>query len=59
MPHHGVLASFRAWFILQHYDRFAFKPFTTLVFIQRRIELRTFFAAMMINYAILALAMNS
>ena len=28
---YGVLPGFRAWFILQHYDRFAFKPFVTVM----------------------------
>lgn len=28
---YGVLPGFRAWFILQHYNRFAFKPFVTVM----------------------------
>ncbi|MFR9702220.1 DUF3289 family protein [Aeromonas sanarellii] len=28
---YGVLPGFRAWFILQHYERFAFKPFVTVM----------------------------
>ncbi|HAT6345328.1 TPA: DUF3289 family protein [Aeromonas hydrophila] len=28
---YGLLPGFRAWFILQHYDRFAFRPFVTVM----------------------------
>lgn len=28
---YGLLPGFRAWFILQHYKRFAFKPFVTVI----------------------------
>ncbi|WP_461603563.1 DUF3289 family protein [Aeromonas salmonicida] len=28
---YGLLPGFRAWFILQHYDRFAYKPFVTVM----------------------------
>lgn len=28
---YGMLPGFRAWFILQHYDRFSYKPFVTVM----------------------------
>lgn len=28
---YGLLAGFRSWFVLQHYDKFAYKPFMTVI----------------------------
>lgn len=35
---YGLLAGFRSWFILQHYNRFAYKPFVTVMEINKEFE---------------------
>ncbi|MFB2827897.1 DUF3289 family protein [Aeromonas veronii] len=35
---YGLLAGFRSWFILQHYNRFAYKPFITVMEINKDFE---------------------
>lgn len=34
---YGLLAGFRSWFVLQHYERFAYKPFTTVMIFDQAI----------------------
>ncbi|MFK7767234.1 MAG: DUF3289 family protein [Mariniblastus sp.] len=35
---YGYLAGFRAWFILQHYDRFAYRPFVSVMTWESRFQ---------------------
>jgi uncharacterized protein (TIGR03034 family) len=35
---YGLLAGFRSWFLLQHYDRFAYKPFVSVMEFSYPIE---------------------
>jgi len=35
---YGYLAGFRAWFILQHLDRFAYKPFMTVIVLENEFS---------------------